>query len=129
MLAAPYGLHAVALTMFVTVPVFVLVSVYLVRTHVQIELREIAASMSKSAVVAGLSAIGPIVVALKAGATSDITVAGAAVAVALSATGWIGGLWLTNHPLLNEIFRAMDGLARSPIGAYLAAGKWYRRQP
>ena len=129
LLAAPYGLHAVALTMFVTVPVFVLVSVYLVRTHVQIELREIAASMSKSAVVAGLSAIGPIVVALKAGATSDITMAGAAVAVALSATGWIGGMWLTNHPLLNEIFRAMDGLARSPIGAYLPAGKWYRRQP
>ncbi len=36
----------------------------------QIPLRELAASMSKSAVVAGLSAVGPTLVALRAGATS-----------------------------------------------------------
>lgn len=127
LLAAPYGLHAVALTMFVTVPVFVSFSIYLVRLHVPLQLRELAASMSKSAVVAGLSAVGPTMVALKAGATSDITVAGGAVALALSAAGWLAGLWITNHPLLNEAFRARDALFRSPIGLYVFGEKWQKR--
>jgi len=127
LLAAPYGVHAVALTMFVTVPVFVSFSIYLLRLHIPLPLRELAASMSKSAVVAGLSAVGPALVALRAGATSDITVAGGAVAVALSGAGWLAGLWITNHPLLNEAFRARDALFRSPIGLCVFGEKWQKR--
>jgi O-antigen/teichoic acid export membrane protein len=126
-LAAPYGLYAVALTMFINVPVFVLVGVFLVRLHVPFHLHELAASMRKSAVVALLSAVGPLAIRLWAGASRDISIAAAVIALVLSAVGWVAGLWLTGHPFLSEALRARDALVRSPIGLYVVGTKWYKR--
>lgn len=118
--AASYGLYAVALSTFVTVPFHILVGLHLVRLHLRFGWRELAAAVQKSAVVALLSALGPLAVALHAGGSSSITIRMAAVAVGLSGIGWVAGLWLSDHPLTQELLRARGALLNSQIASKLA---------
>jgi hypothetical protein len=60
--AAHYGIRAVAFSTFVTVPFNVGLSVLVVRAHITFSSRESSRAIIKSAVVAGLSAVGPLIV-------------------------------------------------------------------
>jgi hypothetical protein len=62
-----------------------------------------------------LSAAGPLVIVIRSGA--DMSIGPAIVAVILCAVGWLGGLWITRHPLLDELFRARDTFLGNPIVA------------
>ncbi len=120
-LAAQNGLHAVALSTLVIVPFSGLLSLLLVRHFLQFRWVALAAASWKSAVVAVASAAGPVAMVVGAGGDAGMPLAAAVAAGALSAAGWIGGLWLTRHPLLQEILRAMGALRRR-IGVKLAPG-------
>jgi len=48
-------------------------------------------------------AIGPLAMMLTADGLKALSIPLAMVAGALAGIGWIAGLWLTNHPLLQEI--------------------------
>ena len=117
--AATYGLQTAALSLFLTVPFNVLVSVLIARLHVSYRWVELAASMRKSAMLSALSAAGPLVIVIRSGA--DMSIGPAIVAVILCAVGWLGGLWITRHPLLDELFRARDLPWQSIVARGLSA--------
>lgn len=100
--AAHYGIRAVALSTFVTIPLNVGLSVFVVRAHVPFPWREFAGAIMKSAVVAGLSAVGPLVVVAFL-ATAGPPILPIAIGFGLGGTGWLAGLWLTGHPLFREV--------------------------
>jgi O-antigen/teichoic acid export membrane protein len=108
-IAAFFGLTAMALSQLIVVPLEACLSFGFLRRHVPIAWREVGGAMRKSAVLTACSAIGPAVVAQL---HFDQSIAMALVAATASALGWIAGLWLTQHPLLGEIDRATSGLRR-----------------
>lgn len=117
--AAGHGLRAAALSTLLIVPFNVFLSVLLVRYFVGFQWREFAAAMRKSAVVAVLSAAGPVATAIVSGQHAGMSFAAALLAVILCGAGWLAGLWLTRHPLLHEVVRARAALLKSPIGVKL----------
>jgi O-antigen/teichoic acid export membrane protein len=115
--AAKRGLHAAALSTLLIVPFNVLLTLLLVRHFVDFRWSEFAAATRKSAVLSVLSMAGPLTIVIASGRHTDISNGAAIFAVLLCAIGWIGGLWLTRHPLLHELFRARDALLKTPIAA------------
>ena len=116
-IAVRHGLQAAASSTFLTVPFNVSLSVLLVRFHVPFRWDELAAAMRKSFTVSVLCAIGPLVIVIGFGCHVDLSMGSAIFVVILSAIGWIGGGWLTRHPLLNELLAAGKAALSNPITA------------
>lgn len=114
-LSAPYGINAVAWTMGVTGPFEFAVALYFIRQFVTFTLGELVAALRPSAVVALLSALGPLLIVATHGWGAPLPLATMAAALGLAGIGWASGLWVTGHPLLDEIQRALGaGLKRLP---------------
>jgi hypothetical protein len=77
---------------------------------VAFEWRELVAVLRQGAVVAACSALGPLF--LVAGFGFELPLGLVFVAAALSAIGWLAGLWLTRHPLLAELQDAAAAIRR-----------------
>jgi O-antigen/teichoic acid export membrane protein len=105
--AAQYGLRAVALTACVTIPFNVALSVRLVRKHIPFRWSDLARAMRRSAVVSGLSAAGPVAIAVGCDGHAVPVVMLLGAAAGSSAIGWICGLWLSGHPLFRELSHAL----------------------
>jgi O-antigen/teichoic acid export membrane protein len=115
-IAARYGIRAVALSTFITVPFNMGLSVLVVRAHIPFPWSEFAGTTMKSAVVAALSAAGPLAVVASSGAIGH-AILPIAMAIGLCGVGWLAGLWLTRHPLLHEVRNVAEGGAK-----FVAAG-------
>jgi O-antigen/teichoic acid export membrane protein len=111
--AAGFGLTALALGFFITVPFQELVMFQAVRRSVAFEWRELGAVLRQGAVVAACSALGPLF--LVAGFGFELPLGLVFVAAALSAAGWLAGLWLTRHPLLAELQDAAAMIRRHQL--------------
>lgn len=117
--AAQFGLVAVALSACITTPINVALSVRLVRKHIPFQLRELARAVWRSAVISGLSAVGPLAIAVGIDGRAVLPVTLLASAAFSAGIGWIFGLWLVSHPLFEELSRArafgfgISGLKRS----------------
>lgn len=120
--AARYGVRAVALSTFLTIPFNVGLSVLVVRAHIPFPWRDFTSAIMKSAVVAGLSALGPFGVVATEG-TAGLSLLSIATAIGLFGVGWLVGLWLTRHPLLHEIRRVAEEAANI-IAARLGGVRW-----
>jgi O-antigen/teichoic acid export membrane protein len=120
--AAHYGIRAVALSTFITVPFNVGLSVLVVRAHIPFPWREFAGATMKSAVVAGLSAVGPLVVIASRG-TVGLSMLPIAMATSLGGVGWLAGLWLTRHPLFREVRNVVEVIAKF-VAARLGGVGW-----
>jgi O-antigen/teichoic acid export membrane protein len=103
--AASYGLEAVALSSFVFVPFCSLLSLGVVRHFLKFSWLELAAAVARSVAATLAAAAGPVAVMAAAGWPSGLSIPLAIVAAALAGAGWIAGLWLTRHPLLQEMLR------------------------
>lgn len=101
--ASTFGLMATALSFFIIVPFQAYVSLYFVRRHLPVLWRELGDACWRSAAIALCSAAGPLGVVAWLGLRFDMPVPAAVLAGALAATGWLAGVWLTQHPLLHEI--------------------------
>ena len=104
--AAFFGLKATALAWFVILPLQSFVSVWLVQRHVELQWHDIARALQKSIIVTLCSAAGPLALIYLMGGGFDLTYSAGAIAVILSAIGWGIGLFVTAHPLLQELQRA-----------------------
>jgi O-antigen/teichoic acid export membrane protein len=116
--ASHLGLTAAALSFLAIVPFQAYVSVHFVRRHVPVRWCELADACGRSAVVTLCSAVGPLGVVAALGFRIDMPVPAAVLAGALAAGGWLSGLWLTQHPLVQEI-RLAGRLVRNglrPLG-------------
>jgi O-antigen/teichoic acid export membrane protein len=118
---APHGLRATALSMLLAIPLNVLLSLLLVRRYVVFRWAEFAAALSNSVLLSVVTAAGPVAIVIGSGWRSDLSVGAAFVAMVLSGFGWIGGLWLSRHPLLHELLRARDSLFKTSIAGKVVA--------
>jgi O-antigen/teichoic acid export membrane protein len=125
--AAHYGILAVAFSTFFTIPFSVGLSMLVVRAHITFAWREFADAITKSAVVAGLSSVGPLAVFAIRGAIS-VPLPQMAMGIMLSGVGWLAGLWLTGHPMLREIRNAGANAATFVIARLAGVGLPVRRR-
>jgi O-antigen/teichoic acid export membrane protein len=119
---ARYGIHAVALSTFLTVPLNVGLSVLVVRSHIPFPWREFAGAITRSAVVAGMTATGPLVVIASRG-TVGLTVLPIGAAIGLAGVGWLAGLRLTRHPLFREVCKVVEPVVRRITARVGRAGR------
>jgi len=117
--AAPAGLDAVALSTFIIIPFCSLLSLVVVRHFLKFGWLELAAATARSAVATLACAAGPVAVMAAAGWQEALSIPLAIAAAALAGAGWIAGLWLTRHPLLQEMLR-LGAKLRSRIAVKLA---------
>jgi hypothetical protein len=83
-----------------------------VRAHVPFLWREFAGATMKSAVVAGLTAAGPLIVVAFLG-TVGPPILPIAIGMCFGGVGWLAGLWLTSHPLFREIQNVAEVVVKS----------------
>lgn len=108
--AANHGLYAIALSGLVTVPFGLVLWTALVRRHIPFALSELFAALGRSLFVLICSAAGPVaMLVLRNGSPS---VADAAIAAVLAATGWLLAIWLGRHPFFKELVKARGALER-----------------
>lgn len=103
------GLQAAAWCMLVTVPFQAYVALSFVRRRLGLKLKDIAAELWRSAVVALASAAGPLCVAFLSGTGFALSHGLALAAGVLALGGWGAALVLTRHPLVDEIFKSIPG--------------------
>lgn len=105
--AAPFGLHAVASSFLVAIPLQAYVSFLFVRRHIPISWWELAHALRKSALVTMGAAAGPALVVVANGRLeiSPLMAVGAAV---LSGIGWVLAIRMVRHPALQELERAIN---------------------
>jgi O-antigen/teichoic acid export membrane protein len=103
--AAQYGLKAVALSMFITVPLQMSVSIYFLQRALKFSLGELLASLSPSVSVTAFSVLGPLGVIFVNGFDSSLSILETAFALVLAGLGWLFGLWVVEHPIGNELRR------------------------
>jgi hypothetical protein len=101
--AAPYGLKAVALSTFAIIPFCSLLSLMVVWHFLKFDWLQLAKASGLSAVATLTCAAGPVAVMVAAGWQEALSIPLAIMAGALAGLGWIAGLWLTGHPLLQEM--------------------------
>jgi O-antigen/teichoic acid export membrane protein len=110
--AAHYGLMAVAWSMFLIVPLEVILALYFIRRALRFTLRELIAALAPSAIVTLCAIAGPLAIVAALGWRLDLTFLYAAGAAMLAGLGWFIGLPLAKHPLYAELAK----IVRIPFG-------------
>ena len=102
-LGAFVGLKAMALSLLFAVPFQAVVSIFAVQNCIELKWSEIFAALKGSILVTLITAAGPLAVVASAGLRFDLSIPAGLGAGMLAAVGWLLGLWLTRHPLAQEI--------------------------
>ena len=114
------GLETASLAWVLTMPFQAYVSLRFVQRHIDIGWKETAAALLPSAKVAMFASAGPLAVAVINGWSFDVASVLPPIAILLCAIGWVIGLYLTGHPLLDELKRILSlGRFSFPRAAYL----------
>ncbi|TPK72388.1 sugar transporter [Mesorhizobium sp. B2-4-18] len=100
------GLMGAALSLMFIVPFQAFVSLSFVRRRLSLRWDEIAVAVRKSGVVAALTTLGPLAMVVAGGFSFDLSLGQAIFAGCLAAAGWLVGVFVTGHPLFDEIVNA-----------------------
>ena len=117
--AARHGLHAAALSTLVILPCNGLLSLLIVRHFVGFRWVDVGTALRRSVISSVLSAVGPAAMLIASG-KANLSIMGMLIALLLSAVGWIFGLRLTHHPLLQEMLRVIESLRKTATAIRLA---------
>jgi O-antigen/teichoic acid export membrane protein len=110
--ASWFGLKAVAASQLALVPFETCVSFFFLRQHVSIPWGDLIAALRKSLAVTAFSAIGAtLAVTMNFGIERSFWII--LVTATFAGTGWLAGIWLFRHPLLDELGRAADAVRHS----------------
>jgi O-antigen/teichoic acid export membrane protein len=109
-LAAPFGVEALAASALLTMPLQVYVALRFVRASLPFSWRELVVAVRSSAMVALCAAAAPIIVTVLNGFRADLPLPAAIGAIAGAGVGWVLGLGITRHALLKEL-----GTAARPV--------------
>lgn len=112
--AAPMGIMAMAVSKLVTIPFQAAVALAFVRRHLELSWFGLAAAMAKSALVTTTSALGPVLLVLS-GLAPEAPLPSVALALALAFPGWLLGVLLTRHPVLEEIGHLATGMTAGGV--------------
>jgi O-antigen/teichoic acid export membrane protein len=100
------GIEMVAGAQLVNAPLQVFVAITFIRRHIDLSWWEIAEAVRPSLVVALCTAAGPALVLAMAGFRFDLPLPAFFAALAAGAAGWLAGIAVTDHPMLQEVKRA-----------------------
>ncbi len=112
-LAARHGLYATALSTLVILPCNGILAIGIARHFLEFRLSDLFVATRKSLLVTVLCAAGPALIVFAQGGP-DLETATTVLALALAGLGWLVGLKLTHHPLLDEILR-FEGAVRDRL--------------
>ena len=104
-LVALWGVKALVFSLYFVLPVHAGVSMNAVRKHIAFNWSDIAVAIAPSAIITAVTILGPLSVVAYA-RSFELSIAEGLAAGALAAPCWLMALWLTGHPLLNELTRA-----------------------
>jgi O-antigen/teichoic acid export membrane protein len=113
-IAAPYGVMAMAGSMLFSWPLQVVVSMLFISRAAHVALRDIGLALWKSIPVSVTTALAPLAIAFSNGWRPDLPLPMLAFAISGAVAGWLAGLMLTRHPLLGELVHALE-LARARV--------------
>jgi O-antigen/teichoic acid export membrane protein len=108
--SAYFGIMAMAASKLVTLPYQMILSFYFVRRHVPFRWREAGAALWRSAIVTAGTAAGPIGVVATNDLSFDLSMPATGLALLLAATGWVAGVYMTQHPILPELSKATEAV-------------------
>jgi O-antigen/teichoic acid export membrane protein len=112
-LTASHGLQAAAWSMYAVFAASSLLSLLAVRSGIVFRWRDLAACLAPSAVVVLAATIGPLAIFLSA---PSMTPSVSAAVVATATIGWIIGLYVSSHPMWNEVVNAATVATRAISG-------------
>lgn len=112
-LGAFFGLKAMAFSLFFAIALQAYVSIHPLCHYIGLRWRELLGAVQKSALVTVATAAGPLGVALLSEHGFALPILHGLGAGVLAGIGWLAALWLTKHPLVEEISR-MLAMARKP---------------
>lgn len=98
-----FGVTAAAASLLITSPFQMAVALYFVRRAIGLQWVDLGRAAWRSLLITLATAVLPAVVILLSPRGFDLSLTEAAVAVALSAVGWLVGLFLVDHPIRGEI--------------------------
>ena len=101
--AVPFGLRAVALSGFISIPMQVFVAMSFVKRHINFKWSEIACAIRRSLIAALASAVGPALVWAMNGFSFELSFGAAFLATALCVAAWAAAIILTEHPIAAEL--------------------------
>ncbi len=114
-LAAPLGLHALALSFLVSLPIQMAVALAMIRHRLGFTYAEFARACAPSAVSAIFSAAPALLVAASADFSFNMSWARILLAIAAGIVGWLAGLAATRHPMMIELRATLSSLRRVPL--------------
>ena len=107
-IAALISLEAVAYSLFIVVPFQALVSFYFIRRHISVRWSELGQSLQRSLVVTLCSASAAFAMTIALPLGEGIALIPILLCASFALVGWLFGLWVTGHPLGNEIRYVFD---------------------
>jgi O-antigen/teichoic acid export membrane protein len=108
-LAARHGLYVTALSTLVIMPCNGILAISIARHFLRFRWRDLFVATRKSVAVTVLCGLGPALILFAHGGP-DLGVAATALALVSAGAGWLVGLKVTHHPLLDEILRFVDAI-------------------
>jgi len=108
--AAFYGLLAVALSQFISLPFQMVVAIIYVRKHVHFSYRELGTELMRSAAVTIIAILAPIIIMASEDFSLEISWMKAALVAVTAILSWSIGLLLVRHPFAQEITPLLTGL-------------------
>lgn len=103
--AATRGLEALALSLLVTVPIQAMVNFLILRWHLKISWAELLQAVKPSALITITATAIPLLGVAARGFDFKLPIWEAFVLALGALAGWLTGLWLTQHPLKNEVLK------------------------
>ncbi|HET7413154.1 MAG TPA: oligosaccharide flippase family protein, partial [Pararhizobium sp.] len=110
--ASVFGLMAVALSQFISLPLEMVILLTYVRRHIPFQWRELAVALLPSAAVTAATLVGPLVVIVLRGHGFDISIGEMFLLLPLAGAGWLAGIVLARHPLLAEVLLVASSVLR-----------------
>jgi O-antigen/teichoic acid export membrane protein len=119
--AAPFGLTALAVSVGLSWPLQVAVSLVLIRRQLHFAWLDLGRAVWRSLPVTLGAAVVPGVVVARAGLRADLPLPLLALALGGAGLGWLLGLSVARHPLLEELRHALALIRRRPAEGLMAA--------
>lgn len=102
-LAAPFGIEALAWSMFFSLPLQMAIALIFIRRRIGFAWRELFGAVRQSAIVSILAISGPVGLVVVRGPSLESPVLTLLATAAVIAVGWLAGMMVTAHPLLAEL--------------------------
>jgi hypothetical protein len=110
-----------AASKFITIPFHMVLSLWFVRRHVPFGWGEMGVALWKSAAVTVGTVIGPLCVVALSEQGFALSLSATALAAGLAAAGWLAGVLVFRHPVLEELSRIIDEVPELPLMRLLRA--------